>query len=96
MWVKLNNAVTSPLNIRLPLMENGYTKYKYVSFEPGKEYEYSDTLEDILLGYTIQQKYTKEREETLKSNGCVYEIKLCKVCGGKRTDLVYHPIERTE
>lgn len=94
MWFRLNKAVTSPLNIRLPLMENGYTKYKYVSFEPGKEYEYPDYIEPTVLAYEVQQKYTKEREQALKEAGAKYEVKLCKVCGGKRTNLIYYPIEK--
>lgn len=94
MWFRLNKAVSSPLNIRLPLKEGGYTKYRFVSFDPNKEYEYSDDLADILLGYTVTQKYTREREQSLKEANCVYEVKLCRVCGGKRTNLIYHPIER--
>jgi hypothetical protein len=94
MWVRLNSAVTSPLNVRLPFMEDGYTKYRYIALDPNKEYEYPDYLSDILLGYTIQQKYTKEREAALKEANANYEIKLCKVCGGKRTNIIYHPIEK--
>lgn len=94
MWFRLNKAVTSPLNVRLPLKEGGYTKYKFVSFDPNKEYEYPDDISDVLLGFTQQQKYTKEREDALKAANCVYEVKLCRVCGGKRTNLIYHPIER--
>ena len=94
MWIRLNKACTSPLNIRLPLKKGTYRAYKYVSFEPNKEYDYDEDVAEIALAYTVQQKYTKEREDALKAANCVYEVKLCRVCGGKRTNLVYHPIER--
>lgn len=94
MWFRLNSAVSSPLNVRLPIREGGFTKYRYVSLVPGTDYEYPDELSGILLGFTQKQKYTKEREDALKAANCKYEIEHCKVCGGKRTNLVYHPIER--
>lgn len=77
-------------------MEKGYTKYRYVSFAPDTEYEYPDYLDGILMDYTITNKYTKEREAALKEAGARYETKVCKVCGGKRTNLIYHPIEKVE
>lgn len=96
MWYRLNSAVTSSLNITVPLKENGFTKFKSIKFEPNKEYEYPDYLDAILTGYTKHTKYTKERETALKDAKARYEVKLCKVCGGKRTDLIYHPIEKVE
>ena len=94
MWIRLNSACSSPLSVRLPIRENGYTKWKVMTFDPGKEYEYDDDVAKVALDYTRSQKHTKEREQALKDANCVYELKTCRPCGGKRLDLVYHPIER--
>lgn len=93
MWFKLIDACTSPVSIRLPLEKKHGRVYEYVTLNPGKEYEYPDEIKDILLGYTVQQKYTMDRETELSKCGARYEVKLCKVCGGKRQNIIYHPIE---
>ena len=95
-YYKLIDAQDSAIRMYLPHTENGKAVYNHHSMYPRTRYNthMSDSVfMDALKKARTEVDYTQERQAVLDSYGIAYEIKVCKVCGGKRQKLIYCPVE---
>lgn len=95
-YYKLIDAQDSAIRMYLPHTEKGKAVYNHHTLYPRTRYNLhmSDSVfMDALTKAHAEVDYTPERQAVLDSYGITYEIKVCKVCGGKKQKLRYCPVE---
>lgn len=93
MYYKLIDPFDTEVRVYLPHKQGSGVKSEPFLLKPNKKYEeYVDDeiFMDALLAETKEITYSKEREDALRKYGAKFDVKICKVCGGRKKKLVVH------
>lgn len=93
---KLIDIIEYPTKINVATKKKGYMQYAQMILEPNKVYvipEGDTVLEQSLFNAEFRRDYSPQMEALFKDNGIPYRVELCRVCGGRKRKIVYHPVE---
>lgn len=93
---KLIDVIDYPTRINVATRKKGYLQYAAMTLHPGKVYvvpEGDDILAQSLFEAVFRKEYSEQMEMLLKANDIPYTVELCRVCGGRKKKIVYHPVE---
>lgn len=96
---KLIDILEYPTKINVATRRKGYLQYAQMTLEPKKIYviqEGDSALETSLFDATFKKDYSAELENLFKVNNIPYTVELCRVCGGRKRKIVYHPVEEVK
>ena len=95
MLYELNKAIDVPVIVMVNRTVKGGIEYgRRMQLHPGELYETDDpVMAKSLEQFTERKQYTPSLENHLKANNCKYTTEICKVCGGKKKFIDYHPVE---
>lgn len=96
---KLIDVLEYPTKINVATKKKGYLQYAQMTLEPNKVYILPDgdsALEKSLFEAVFRREYSQELENLFKNQGIPYTVEMCRVCGGRKRKIVYHPVEEVK
>lgn len=95
MLYSLSEAIDVPTIVMVSITgKNGIIHGRRMQLKPGVLYETDDkVMADSLDAYTEKKQYSVALEDRLKAYGAKYVVDTCRVCGGRKKFIIYHPVE---